>query len=79
MKEAVQDRMGWGGRENLSLQHEGCTAPVSWPTDKELILWGRGAVSVAEQEGREKGIWKEQGGFQERDGEGRDVFSRGEE
>lgn len=59
MREAVQDGMGWGGREHLSLQREGCTPPVSWPTDKGLILWGRGAVSAAKQEGREKGIWKE--------------------
>lgn len=33
--------------------------PVSCPTDKGLILRGRGAVSAAKQEGRKEGIWKE--------------------
>lgn len=33
--------------------------PVSCPTDKGLILRGRGAVSAAKQEGRKEGLWKE--------------------
>lgn len=48
-----------GGREHLSLQHEGCAPPISCPTDKGLILWGRGTVAAAKQEGRKEGIWKE--------------------
>lgn len=59
VREAAQDRMGWGGREHLSLQHEGCAPPISLPTDKGPMLWGRGTVSAAKQEERKEGVWKE--------------------
>lgn len=70
--------MGQGGRKGAS-NHGSTRAafPLHPAPDKGLMLWG--TLSAAQQEGRKEGIWKEQGGFQERDGKGRDFFRREED
>lgn len=61
-REVVQAGMGWGGQESINIATRRLVLPpVSCPTDKRLMLWGRGRASAAKQEGRKREYGKNSG------------------